>query len=304
MGADDGTGTFILDRVEVGRVVANQIPGEPLAHAVYVATDRDSFPDSVFRVQDSYIHSYRGIGIKSRAARTELYFNWIDAPNTPETLYTLELIGFAAFETDKPQHSDVVGNVLIHRSPFGMRFGGDGTGTSKGRVRFAHNSVVLSSLFTATTSAIRVFQTLDAVYLVNNVFARDQDLNQPIRIFGDLISTEGGTWVSGRPKLAGRNNHYPIASATAPAASAEWLGSTFGSSQVTAINLVGSINLSPGNASPLIGKATAIESSPTGYEIPNPLVDLNYRASETPPISGQILSARQRTSPVRNIGSQ
>ena len=95
-------------------------------------------------MQHSYVHDANGgNNVKSRAERNEIYFNWVE-----DALYhELELIGpdpaGGSGVAGVREDSDVVGNVLVKEDTFSVvRFGGDGTGETNGRYRFAFNTVV------------------------------------------------------------------------------------------------------------------------------------------------------------------
>lgn len=216
LGADRGSGNFTIKNCEIYGV-GGLLPGEAFKHAVYVATDKDAFPNSVLRLENNYIHSYKGNGVKSRAARTELYYNWIDGQNDPQTLYNIELIGYQEFfyHTDL-LNSDVVGNVFISNSLYTMRLGGDGSGSSRGRVRLAHNTILIGSSFNQFNPIIRMASKLDSVYLINNLFARSDNSTLALRLFRDDI-TSTGVWTSGRFKIAGTTNLMPANTNISPA---------------------------------------------------------------------------------------
>ena len=161
LGADLDNGTNIFDRVEITKS-GSIIQGESYNHALYVATDIDSFPDAVLRVQQSFFHNNKGNSIKSRAGRAEIYSNWIDVPDDPDSFYSVELIGYQEYATDTPINADVVGNVLVLRKTYGLRLGGDGTGTSKGRVRMANNTFIVSAPFDQYSPVIRLDQEIDS----------------------------------------------------------------------------------------------------------------------------------------------
>src|SRR6185436_5833994 len=94
-----------------------------------MATDEVAHPGAVFRLQHSYVHDsdFNNAGnggnlIKSRAERNEIYYNWLENAFYHE----LELIGpdpngaqAGWTEALKREDSDVVGNVIVHRSAFG-----------------------------------------------------------------------------------------------------------------------------------------------------------------------------------------
>jgi hypothetical protein len=169
LGTDEGSGTLLLDRIEVSHA-GGQPAGENLKHPVYVATDRDRYPNSKLKVMHSYIHDFEGNGIKSRSARNEIYYNWIEVPDLTLAYYSIELPGFEAYQSVPGIDSDVVGNVLIHHGATGVRAGGDDTGVLRGRLRMVNNTLLFGEAFSDYTPAIRHYGVLDPIYLANNIF--------------------------------------------------------------------------------------------------------------------------------------
>ncbi len=300
LGADLDSGTLIVDRVELTNINQAQIDGK---HVIYVATDRDAFPRSVFRVQHSYLHDNFGTSIKSRSERTEVLYNWIDAIHHPRAFYSIELFGFEEYQTIEPLNSDVVGNVLIHRGIYGMRFGGDGTGTSKGHVRVANNTVLVGDEFDKSY-IIRLFQEIDSVYLVNNAILRIAASQKPLTLFRDGISKDG-KWSSGVIKLTGNNNFFPRNLSFAPGASSDWIANSVGEEQV--LNTAnGQLDLSKLHASPnLVNKGAPLSRMPAGYEIPKPILNLEFFPPTVAPMSGGKLTLypRRSYSEKQNIGA-
>lgn len=48
-------------------------------HNIYIASDRVRHPEAITKVRFNYIHdSYQGAGLKSRALRNEVYYNWFE----------------------------------------------------------------------------------------------------------------------------------------------------------------------------------------------------------------------------------
>jgi len=259
LGADTGSGSFTMEYNEV-RHCGNGT-GQ---HAIYMATNEDDYPGSVFRMQHNWVHDQNGgNSVKSRAERNEIYYNWIE--NT--TYHLLELIGpDPAGGTDpalKREDSDVVGNVLMRANDFAfVRIGGDGTGESAGRYRFLNNTFVSNS--TANGSAVfRCFDALESVEMHNNIFY-SVPTGGGLRIVRDVEAN----WVSGR-HISGQNNWLETGSTDLPTA-AEWTAS------VTAAN-PGFVNLAahylrPAVGSTLINAGTSSGTSAPGYPFPNPLL--------------------------------
>jgi hypothetical protein len=299
LGADLDSGSVALDRIEVTRSGSTP-PGEHYKHSIYIATDRDAFPNAVFRLQHSYIHDTDGEMVKSRSARVQVYYNWIDARSSAATFHTLGIYGFEEFETDAPLNADIVGNVLIHRGSYGVRFGGDGTGATKGHVRLANNTFVMGSTFGEWTAFIRLFQSLDSIYLVNNAFVRNDGSATPLLLFRNDIAD--ADWVGGRIKIAGASNYMPPGSSIAPANTAEWSGTLYGAGGVTN-TAFGSVNTTPTGGSGLLATGASLSTMPAGYEVGNELTTLSYTAPPSAPTSGQPIPVYTRTNGVR-IGAQ
>lgn len=300
LGADLESGTLIVDRVELTKINQVQLDGK---HVIYVATDRDAFPGSIFRVQHSYLHDNFGTSIKSRSERTELFYNWIDAINSPRAFYSVELFGFEEYQTLEPLNSDVVGNVLIHRGIYGMRFGGDGTGASKGHVRVANNTILVGDEF-EKSYVIRLFHELDSVYLVNNAILRMGVSRKPLTLFRDGLSKEG-KWSSGVIKLAGNNNFFPPSLSLSPATSSDWTANAVGDEP--SVSSAGEpLDLSKLRSSQnLLNKGAPLSKMPAGYAIPKPVVNLEFFPPTIAPLTGGKLPLypRKVQSEKQNIGA-
>jgi hypothetical protein len=170
LGADNDSGDLTLEYVEV--YGCGNGDGQ---HQIYMATDEVAFPGSVFRMQFCWVHDGNGgNGVKSRAERNEIYYNWIEGSYYHE----LELIGpdpggasDGWTEEMAREDSDVVGNVLVKsgdNAEFSVvRFGGDATGQSWGRYRFVNNTVIVAS---ADAAVFRLFDGLESVEAHDNVF--------------------------------------------------------------------------------------------------------------------------------------
>lgn len=205
LGTDNGSGTLVLDRVEVTRSGAER-PKEALKHGVYVASDYQTYPGSKLKVIHSYLHGNGGNAMKSRAERTEVYFNWLESGTVEGAYYALELIGLQEYPEHGPQNSDVVGNVFIHRSRNGLRLGGDGSGESRGRVRLVNNTFVAPASYTPDGDPmLRASFGLDAIWLSNNLFYRVGGETPGLRIWRH----DQAEWVTGRPQAAGFANWVP-----------------------------------------------------------------------------------------------
>jgi hypothetical protein len=249
LGADTGSGSLTLDRVEVYRAGSGTT-----RHPIYIATDQNAYPGSVFRMQYCYIHDGNGGNhVKSRAERNEIYYNWIEGATYRE----LELIGpEAASYALKREDSDVVGNVFVKTSNFfAVRVGGDGTGDTGGRYRFMNNTFVMKP---GSTAAIQAFDRLESLELHNNVFYREGGGAV------ELLRDEG-KWVAGRRIVEGRNNWVPQGTSALAGLAGTISGTDPGFEDIAGRKLW------PKSTSALIGKAVANPTSPSGFAFPRPL---------------------------------
>lgn len=257
LGADTGSGSFLMEYVEV-RHCGNGTS----QHAVYMATNENDYPGSVFRMQHSWIHDQNGgNAVKSRAERNEIYYNWIENA----TYHLLELIGpdpAGGVAADlKREDSDVVGNVLVRDNDFSfVRIGGDGTGESAGRYRFLNNTF-LNRGATAATAVFRCFDALESVEMHNNVLF--STAAGGVNVVRDVEAN----WVSGR-QISGQNNWLESGSTSVPTAS-EWTATVVGTDPGFAD--VAARDLRPAAGSALLDAGTANGTPPSGFAFPNPL---------------------------------
>ncbi|MEO6687851.1 MAG: hypothetical protein ABIS07_14255 [Dokdonella sp.] len=258
LGADNDSGSFTMEYNEVRHCGSGTSQ-----HAIYMATNEDDYPGSVFRMQHNWVHDQNGgNSVKSRAERNEIYYNWIE--NT--TYHLLELIGpdpaGGTAANLKREDSDVVGNVLMRANDFSfVRIGGDGTGESAGRYRFLNNTFVSNS--TANGSAVfRCFDALESVEMHNNVF-----YSVPSGGGLNIVRDVEANWVSGR-HMAGQHNWLETGSTGLPTA-AEWTASVAGANPGF-VNLAAK-DVRPAVGSPLIDAGTTSGTPPPGFPFPNPL---------------------------------
>ena len=206
LGADEGAGSLTLAYVEVYRA------GEgDHAHPIYMATDEEEHPRSVFRMEHCYVHDATGgNSVKSRAERNEIYANWIEGGRYHE----LELIGPDGDERKRRREdSDVVGNVLYKTRPgYAIRVGGDGSGDSNGRFRFVNNTILLGP--GPGGGAFRLFSGLESIEMHNNAIARAG--GGAVRV----VVEQEVRWAAGRPVVTGTNNWIPAGSSGVPP---EWI---------------------------------------------------------------------------------
>ena len=198
LGADDESGSLLLDTVEVHHA-GGKPQGENLKHPIYIATDSRKWPGSVFRMQFSYIHDVvGGNAVKSRAERTELYYNWIEGAQ----YYEAELIGPGGRCQGVREDGDVVGNALVQTSShesgvYVVRVGGDGTGETCGRYRFVNNLFVARG---DTDGPLRCHEGIESIELHNNVFFKLGG-----KPFTQLVRTKECNWTQGE-QIFGTHN--------------------------------------------------------------------------------------------------
>lgn len=285
LGADEGSGTLLLEYTEFYRC------GEgDQRHTVYMATDETRHPGAVFRMQHCYLHdSAGGNGVKSRAERNEIYFNWLEGARYHE----LELIGpDGQAEGLAREDSDVVGNVFVKRNDgYSVRIGGDGTGDTAGRYRFVNNTFLLQR---EARPVFRLFDRLQTLEVHNNVF---------FRAGGgaiELLHTERARWSEGRPISIGLNN-WVTGGSRFPE---EWFGTLTGSDpklmDLSGLTQLGApLDLRPRKGSPLVDAGALIIASPKGFEFPRPLTALS---SSPPPRRGGVSLLRETDAKV-DIGA-
>jgi hypothetical protein len=258
MGADNGSGSLLLEHCEFYENGAGTT-----AHQIYMATDEITHPGSVFRMQFCWIHDGTGgNNVKSRSERNEIYYNWVEGA----VYHELELIGpdpaGGVPAGLKREDSDVVGNVLRKKATsyngsgsfYVTRFGGDGTGESKGRYRVVNNTIIVG-----TSAAFRLFDGLESVEMHNNVFYNIAGTPAPI------VRTAEAVWTSGEV-ITGQNNWVQNGLTTIPSG---WTGTLTGDDPGF-IN-AGIDDFAPASGSPLINTGTTAPPSPTGFPFPSPL---------------------------------
>ena len=195
-----------------------------------------------------------GNNVKSRAERNEIYYNRLENPY----YHNLELIGpdpaGGVAEDRAREDSDVVGNVLVaRRYPRNVRIGGDGTGQSRGRYRFAFNTFIHAGAY--QTSDIFCHFDVESVEASNNVFYITA---------GVVLDDSECDWVSGR-RVGGTNN-WVHSSAAFPA---EWTGTVRGLDPE--LEDLSALMLRPVTGSPLIDAGAAAGASPECFAVPEPL---------------------------------
>ncbi len=249
LGADEGSGSLVMEHVEVHHCGSGDS-----RHQIYMATDEVNHPGSVFRMQYCYIHDGNGgNNVKSRAERNEIYFNWIEGAYYHE----LELIGPDGAPPElKREDSDVVGNVFWKRNTFYVtRVGGDGTGETDGRYRFVNNTFICGD-----SAAFRLYDGIESIEMHNNVFYRSG--TAPITI----VRTIDAEWSTGEERIAGTNNWIKTGASAVPV---QWTGTVTGTNP-------GFVNFSGNDlrlitTSPLINAGTDEPAEQIDFLIESPL---------------------------------
>jgi len=241
----DASGSLTLDRVEVCRC-GNGIYG----HQIYVGSSLAKFPRALFLMQYCYVHD--GVGgnnVKSRFTRNEIEFNWIEGASYHE----LDLDGPDPKSQPVPPgvhcDADIIGNVFV-KTPSSIgtvaRLGSDGTGASRGRVRFINNTVIIRAKSAAQSGLFWLKGEIDSVLLTNNVFWSKMS---PMKL---AVEEHGAA-----PVLTGSGNWWPQGATNIPTG---WQGAAGADPGFVD---AASEDFRPAPASPLIGAATAAPDSVT-----------------------------------------
>jgi MYXO-CTERM domain-containing protein len=259
LGADQDSGSLLLEYCEIYRA-----GGGDRDHQVYMSTDQIAHPGSVFRMQYCWLHDGNGgNGVKSRAERNEIYYNWIEG----SYYHDLELIGpdpegTPVAEDAHVEHSDVVGNVFVKNGMnpdhYVVRFGGDATGQSNGRYRFVYNTVVLAP---GSAGVFRLFDGIESLEAHNNVIFQTGA--------GDaqIVRDAEADWVSGTRRVAGSTNWLVEGTGVRDVPS-EWTGTIRGADPMFE-SLAGN-DLRPVEGSPLVDAADMSPMPVSGYDFPSP----------------------------------
>lgn len=225
-------------------------------HQIYMSTDEEKYPGSVFRMRYCYLHDAAGgNNVSSRAERNEFYYNWIEGAQYHE----INMIGPDGDNPDlKREDSDVVGNVLIKRadSPWRIaRIGGAADHDSTaGRFRFVNNTMILGA---ASDVVIGLQYEVDTLEMYNNVIYRVG--GPPPRLWSH--SDEKG----GPPQFFGSHNWLPEGTESIP----ESFTDTIFGTDPGFIDLE-KFDFRPKEGSPLLDKGTTITAT-TIAPFPNPL---------------------------------
>lgn len=282
LGADQYSGNVTLEYLEIYNC------GEGTGrHQIYMATDNLRFPNATVRIQFCYLHNANGgNNIKTRAARNEIYYNWVEGAMYHE----LELIGAdpnGQDESTNPatvrEDSDVVGNVLMKTTGSSgalARIGGDGTGDSNGRFRFANNTMIMGG---AGSSAIRIFDHAESLEMYNNVIWRPDGA-----AFTILRTVEQ----VGSTHYAGDSNWLPSNGLGVPA---QWLNTVSGMSPGFVNAAV--FNFTPAAGSPLLNTSLLPTPALPAAPFANPLQVPAF----LPPQRSAVVPGQQVSRPVSGV---
>lgn len=287
LGHDEESGSLTIEYSEFAFCGAGDS-----RHTLYMATNEVQYPDAVFRLQHSYLHDAQGGNmVKSRAARNEIYYNWIDTGYYRE----LELIGPDWRRAESPQHSDVVGNVIVKTSnPSGagyahVRVGHDQPDDeslelgSRGRYRFVNNTFIMPQQFTAP--AIQTFERVESIEMHNNIFYRMG--GGAVRV---LLESSPTVWTGGSRRVGGTYNWVPSAN-TGTDTPPEWNASTTRTGSDPQFIDAANRDYRLSSTSPLIDMGSpSAPSTPNVTSFPNPL----WPPLSVPPLHVAAASATPR----------
>ncbi|HHH30729.1 MAG TPA: hypothetical protein ENK57_20630 [Polyangiaceae bacterium] len=225
-------------------------------HQIYVTTDQEMYPGSSVRIQFNYIHDASGgLNIKSRAERTEIYFNWIEAA----VLNDIDLVGPDASADGAREDSDVVGNVIVHTSEYSaLRIGDDGTNGTDGRYRIAYNTIVFDG---SDGVAIRPQINIDSLEIYNNAFLVTKGAAPRFYRLTDYTGTE--------PIVMGSHNFIDAAFTDVPPELTDTLDGDPGIMDLSAMDL------RVVDSSILVDAGTDTPVGPSNT-VPNPLTTIDY----------------------------
>jgi hypothetical protein len=251
LGADDESGSLTLEYVEVSACGSGDS-----RHPIYMATDEETHPGSVFRMEHCYVHDGNGgNNVKSRAQRNEIRYNWIEGA----LYHEIELIGPDGADEDLfREDSDVVGNVFRKTgNHYTARFGGDGTGQTNGRYRFVGNTVILAP---GSSAVFRLYDGIESVEMHDNVFYRAGGGGVQV------VRDSDASWSTGKAVIAGSHNWVAAGSTEVPST---WTATLTGADPGF-VNAA-SLDFRPTAGSPLRGQGVLNPSGPPGFPFPSPL---------------------------------
>ena len=251
-GTDFGSGSLTLESSEFWG------NGEGLyKHQIYMSTDQEMYPGSVFRMQFCYLHDAAGgNNVSTRSERNEFYYNWIEGAEYHE----INLIGP---DSDTPdlarEDSDIVGNVLVKRPDSEWRIarigGAADHDSTAGRYRFVNNTMVLGA---NSETAIGMQYEVQTLEMHNNVIVR--------------LGASGGTlWnhydqKGAAPLLFGSHNYFQEGMQSVPASFTDTIFGT----DPGFVDIEG-FDFRLAEGSPLLEKGTTTTST-ASPDFPSPLV--------------------------------
>lgn len=204
LGTDFNSGSLFLEHIEVSHSGGKE-KKKNWKHGIYMSTDRDRFPNSVFSIKKSFLHSNKGNAIKSRAERVEIYNNWIENSESKQSIYALELIGYEEYEPLPVINHDVVGNVIVIKSKnHGIRVGGDNTGNSNGATRFSSNLFLFDNNY--QKHIFRLNGKLQSLNITENIFIDRVKINTKINLVKDYIALND--WYYSTPHINIEDNYF------------------------------------------------------------------------------------------------
>jgi hypothetical protein len=248
LAADGESGDATLEHVEV-----HHCGSGTQYHQIYMATDNTMFPQARFRMRFSYVHDANGgNSVKSRAGRNEIHYNWIEGA----LYHELDLIGADGQAAGLVREdSEVVGNVLVKAAGSSgriARIGGDGTGDSNGRFRFAYNTMLLGA---SSGTAIAIQDHVESLQVSDNVVYRPSGgsftVVRTAEQMGTALHAGQANWIT-----SGATGLRP-----------EWTGTVPGTNP--GFTNLAAWNLTPGTGSPLLNAAQP-PFGPGGASFPSP----------------------------------
>ena len=230
--SDAGSGSLTVEFCEVYE------NGEHVGdHNLYLTSDQARYPNAVTTVQFNYIHDANvGIGVKTRARRTNIYFNRIEnnastaidilgadlGGDDRDTMLDLQEIDPYYGEDYFREDGDIVGNLIIsgHGGHY-ARFGGDGgsggatrNGTSFARVRMANNTIIDTSDISGNRG-IKLSFGMGSLELYNNIvhdpdasLIRNLDPNEYSANNSPGQTTSDLRWLTPDEQYYGANNFF------------------------------------------------------------------------------------------------
>ena len=214
-GGPNGAGSITLEY--------NEFYGNGIVHLtehnLYLSTNPARYPDAVVRVQYNYIHSSNcGIGLKSRAQRTEIYYNWfennyyeameIDAAPSGDQAAINEDSSFG--EQYIREDADIVGNVIIsNNNAHHVQVGGDmPNARGFGRYRLVNNLFYVNKPADApiekSNSLYGTFG-LGSIEMYNNIVYSPK---HPVAMFymSEEVGSSEAVWQDAGRQVYGANN--------------------------------------------------------------------------------------------------